>query len=72
MKDTFRSEYITPITSGILQDTLKTPFTIDSFDGNLQIKLFSDPLTPIPCPMMEVIASPDFLCNYEKIINIIM
>lgn len=72
MKDTFRSEYITPITSGILQDTLKTSFTIDSFDGNLQIKLFSDPFTPIPCPMMEVIASPDFLCNYEKIINIIM
>lgn len=65
LMDKFQKEYYTSIISRNFEKTLKASFTLGSVESGFMIKLCADPLTPVPCPMMYVIATPEFISNHR-------
>ena len=56
-KESFRHNYVSPILSGDISITDKAKFDLEILDKGIHITLLSDPFTPVPCPMMQMIIS---------------
>jgi hypothetical protein len=65
LKGEFQKEYYASIISRDFEKTLNASFTLGSVESGFMIKLCADPLTPVPCPMMYVIATPEFISNHR-------
>lgn len=50
----FEKQYVTLITSRDVQTTATARYLIDVPDLDLVIQFLSDPLAPVPCPMMQI------------------
>lgn len=56
-KESFRHNYVSPILSRDISITDKAKFDLEILDKGIHITLLSDPFTPVPCPMMQMIIS---------------
>ena len=65
----FEKEYVTPLTSRDIQITATARYLIDVPDLDLVIQFLSDPLAPVPCPMMQIVVGDNCKQAIEKIMR---
>jgi hypothetical protein len=54
MKDVFQIEYVDEICSRDKRRAMDARFYLECPDLNLSIAFYGDPISPLPCPMMQV------------------
>lgn len=65
-KETFRSNYVEPLLSKNYETTMKAMYTLKCEALDMMIVLFSDPVSPVPAPMMMFVHGDRFDDLYSK------
>lgn len=65
----FEKEYVMPITSRDVQTTATAHYLLNVPDLDLVLQFLSDPLAPVPCPMMQIVVSDNCKQAIEELMK---
>lgn len=65
----FEKEYVIPITSRDVQTTATAHYLLNVPDLDLVLQFLSDPLAPVPCPMMQIVVGDNCKQAIEELMK---